>query len=182
MKSQKIPVCLVTPVAAGIALTVLSGPAQAASTCNAPIFAAAQPHKDVVAPIPIVNHGWRSYSIGVGSYLRRCGGYVQARHQIYIDTRNLPHGHKIWITVSTQRSDGRWARAHRGAIREVTGHRRIEEIILTQRRGVGGGLSVKRIHIRHTATTPGSGALVPIGSTLKGVYRPWNGPEASPHD
>lgn len=174
-------VCLAPPLAAAVGLTVLAGSSQAAAArCDAPIFAAARPDKDSVAPIPIAENGWRSYSVGIGSYLQRCGGYVYARHQIYVDTRNLPYGHKYWITVSTQRSDGKWARSHRRLILEFTGHQRIEEIILRQRRGIGGGLSVTRVHVRHTATPPNSGAIWPLGSTLKGIYKPWNGPEASP--
>jgi hypothetical protein len=161
----------------------LGTPAQAASTtasCTAPVTAAAQPKKDDVSPIPIVGAGWRSYSVGIGSYLKHCGGYVYAQHQIYIDTRNLPYGHRLWLRVATQRSDGKWALAHGAAMISVTGHRKIEEVILHQRRGVGGGLTVDRVHVWHTATPPGSGALVPRGSTLKGIYAQWNGPEASP--
>ncbi|GAA0384558.1 hypothetical protein Acor_47660 [Acrocarpospora corrugata] len=169
-----LTVVLAVHVLAGI------GPAKASTACGSPIYAAARPPADRVAPIPIVQKGWRSYSLGTVSYLRRCGGYVYAQHQVYIDTRNLPYGHKLWITVSTRRSDGVWARSHNAALVEVTGRQRIEEVILQQRRGVGGGLSVTDIHVQHTATTPGSGALVPRSSTLKGVYGPWNGPEASP--
>jgi hypothetical protein len=162
------------------ALPVVASTASSASSCGSAIYAYASPSKDSVSPVPIIENGWRSYSVGIGSYLQRCGGYVYARHQIYIDTRNLPYGHKLWITVSTERSDGKWARAHNRPILEVTGRQKIEEIILYQRRGVGGGLEVTRVHVRHSATPPGSGALIPFGSTLKGVYRPWNGPEASP--
>lgn len=160
--------------------TITTLPFAEAAGCASPIYAAAQPKADRVAPVPIANNGWRSYSLGIGSYLRRCGGYVYASHHIYLDTRNLPYGHKLWLTVSTQRGDGRWARAHDAAILQVTGHRRIEEVLLDQRRGVGDGLAVTKVQVRHTATTPGRGALIPRGSTLEGVYRPWHGPEAGP--
>jgi hypothetical protein len=189
--TKKICARLGALLAATAAATVLTGGsapaaplaatiASATSKCGSPVFAYASPSKDSVSPVPIVGNGWRSYSVGIASYLRRCGGYVYAQHQIYIDTRNLPYGHTLWITVSTQRSDGKWARAHHEPILEVTGHQKIEEVILHQRRGVGGGLEITQVHVRHSATPPGSGALVPYGSTLKGIYKPWNGPEASP--
>jgi hypothetical protein len=155
----------------------------AATTCLSPFYAAANPPKDSVSPIPIANNGWRSYSIGLSSYLRRCGGYVYARHCLYIDTRNLPYGHQVWFTVSTQRSDGKWARAHTAPILSISGRQKIQEVCLRQRRGVvvaGRQLAITQVHVRHTATTPGDGALIPRGSTLKGVYKPYNGPEAKP--
>jgi hypothetical protein len=175
---------LLTIAVAVLCATASAGTAYATSVdgCASPIYAAARPAVDRVAPIPITENGWRSYSVGAASYLRRCGGYAYANHQIYIDARNLPYGHKVWLTVSTQRSDGKWARAHDAAIVEVTVRRRIEEVIFRQRRGIGGGLAITQIHVRHTATPPGSGAIIPIGSTLKGDYQPWNGPEASPRD
>ncbi len=178
-----LALCATTMVLAAIpagAFPTTGRTATGASSCSSPIYAHANPPKDNVSPVPIVENGWRSYSVGIASYLRRCGGYVYGKHQIYIDTRNLPYGHKLWITVSTQRGDGKWARAHRALILEVTGHQTIDEIILHQRRGIGGGLKVNRVHVRHSATPPDSGALIPRGSTLKGVYKPWAGPELSP--
>ncbi len=150
------------------------------STCDTPIYAAARPPAARVGPIPIAENGWRSYILGVASYLRRCGGYVYATHQVYIDTRNLPNGHKVWIKVSTQRSDGVWAQAHRSAVVEVTARQRVEEVILHQTRGIGDGLFIGRVNVWHTATTPNSGALIPASSTLTADYQPWYGREASP--
>ena len=151
-----------------------------AGLCSSRYYAAAQPKADTVTGIPIANNGWRSYSLGIGSYLQRCGGYVYASHRVYIDTRNLPRGHRVWIQVSTRRSDGVWARAHEAPILQVTGQQRVEEVILNQRRGVGGGLSLTQVKVVHTATTPGDGALIPRSSTLTGIYKPWYGPEAKP--
>lgn len=54
---------------------------------------------------------------------------------------------------------------------------------MRQRRGVvvdGKQLDIERVHVRRTATTPGDGALIPRGSTLKGEYKPFCGPEAKP--
>lgn len=155
----------------------------AAPTCNSAFYAAANPERDTVSGIPVAEKGWRSYSVGISSHLRRCGGYVYARHCVYVDTRNFPHGHKFWLAVSTQRSDGKWARAHKKPILQISGKREVQEVCLRQRRGVvvgGKQLAVRQVHVRHTATTPGDGALIPRGSTLKGVYESFTGPEAKP--
>lgn len=127
--------------------------------------------------------GARAYTVGVGSYLRRCPrGYALIEHHVFIDTRALPYGTPISLVVSTHRTDGKWARAHLDVPHVVKGHQQIDEYDFTQFRGLGGDgrLAIDQVHVNHCACAPGSGALLPWGSTAEARFGPWNGPEASP--
>lgn len=156
--------------------------AQASSAgrqCAGRLFKSATSRRDVHGNL-IFGTGARTYSLQVISYLRECGGYVQARHQIYLDTRALPHGQKLTLIVSTKRSDGRWARAHSGLGYEFSARQRNhDEVILYQDRGVGGGLTVDEVNVKHCLCALGDGNF-PISSTVKARYQPFNGPELSP--
>jgi hypothetical protein len=127
--------------------------------------------------------GFRAYAVSVASYVTDCGSYVRAEHNIYIDTRAFPYGWKFWLSVSSRRSDGVWRRVKKGkaTIFEIEGHQKIQEIRFRQKRYTPGRTRLTRVHVRHTASTPSSGAI-PTGSTAKAKYQRYYGPEAKPKD
>lgn len=163
--------------------SVSGGPAASASSvdrrCNGPLSAVARSRSDLHGNL-VFGVGARTYRLNIISYLQKCGGYVRARHQIYIDTRTLPHGQKLTLVVSTKRSDGKWARAHTapGYVFSAT-QRKHDEVILYQDRGVGVGLSITEVNVRHCLCAIGDGNF-PVSSTVKASYRPYYGQELSP--
>jgi hypothetical protein len=168
-------------------LVVLTGvlcaavPAVASAACGNYSWYAV-PKKDVHAGwAPGV--GLRTYSLGIASYVQRCsGGWMRVRHGIYIDTRGFPYGYTFQFAISTRRSDGVWKRvtSKKGAsIFQVSGKQEVQEVLLYQRRYTPRGMRLTDVHVKHCACSIGSGAL-PIGSTLKGIYKRYYGSEASP--
>ena len=125
-----------------------------------------------VAGIP--DEGWRTYYVSVESLLYPCGGYVRARHHIFVDSRWLPLGFELFMRVSTRRSDGRWV----GKNFRASLSKRFEMFVTDQMRGIGGGLRLTDVHVRHFPM-PGQASFFK-SSTAKSVYGPWNGPEAKP--
>jgi hypothetical protein len=118
--------------------------------------------------------GIKPYYLSVESLLYRCGGYVLAKHIVHVDGRWLDPGTDIHLRVSTKRSDGRWA----GADRTFTSGKNRSDQTYYQLRGVGGGLRLTDVHVKHFAE-PGQTSFFPP-STAKATYGRWNGPEASP--
>lgn len=117
-----------------------------------------------------------SVPVSVESKLWTCRGEVYARHHIFVDSRYLPLGFTLVVRVSTRRSDGVWV----GKDYTVTTAKRYQMFTTYQYRGVGGGLRVTDVHVRHF---PALGqASYFQASTAKSVYGPWNGPEAGPRE
>jgi hypothetical protein len=136
-------------------------------------FGHAWPKRDGnVAAIP--DEGWRTYYLSVESLLFRCGGYVRAKHHIFVDSRHLPLGFKLILRVSTRRSDGKWF----GKNFEATLSKNFGMFTTEQFRGVGGGLRLTDVHVKHFPA-PGQASFF-MSSTAKSVYGRWNGPKASP--
>jgi hypothetical protein len=125
-----------------------------------------------VAGIP--DEGWRTYYVFFESLLFRCGGYVKAQTTIWVDSRWLPLGFKLILRVSTRRSDGKWY----GKNYEATVSKNFGEFTVTQYRGIGGGLRLTDVHVRHFPS-PGQASFF-MASTAKAAYHKWNGPEANP--
>jgi hypothetical protein len=156
-------------------------PSAASAACGNPYWWA-NPNKDTHGGwAPGV--GFRAYSVGIASYVSKCsGGWVRARHGVYIDTRAFPYGYKFMFSVSTRRSDGVWKRVRSksgASIFLLSGKQEIQEVLLYQRRYTPRGMRLTDVHVRHCACSIGSGAI-PVGSTLKGQYKRFYGPEASP--
>ena len=122
----------------------------------------------------IPDEGWRTYYVFFESLLYRCGGYVKAVTTVWVDSRWLPLGFKLYLRVSTRRSDGKWY----GKTYEATTSKNFGEFSVTQYRGIGGGLRVTDVHVRHFPA-PGQASFF-MASTAKASYHRWNGPEASP--
>jgi hypothetical protein len=163
------------------ALLCAVAPSAASAACGSPYWWA-NPNKDTHGTwVPGV--GLRVYSVGIASYVSKCSGnWLRARHGVYIDTRAFPYGHKFLFSVSTRRSDGVWKRVRSksgASIFSLSGKREIQEVLLYQRRYARRGMRLTDVHVRHCACALDSGAL-PIGSTLKGKYKRFYGPEASP--
>lgn len=179
-RSARLVLVVVSLAAAALVAASLPKDASGAS-CGEPTTYAIPKKDRNVGWAPGV--GLRAYSVGIASYLQPCGSRVtRARHQLYFDTRAFPHGYKFMFTVSTRRSDGRWqaVKSRSGAsIFQFSGKREIQEVIVYQRRSTPGGLRLTRVHVKHCACSLGSGA-VPASSTLKGIYKPYSGPEANP--
>lgn len=91
-----------------------------------------------------------------------------------IDSRYLPLGFSLVLKVSSRRSDGKWY----GKWYEVTTSKNYGEWIVTQYRGIGGGLRVTDVHIKHFPS-PGQASIFK-SSTAKATVHRYNGPEASP--
>jgi hypothetical protein len=163
-----------------VASALASIPAPARAACEQNWSSWTHPDKDV-------NGGWapgvgyRAYSVGVGSYLRRCGGKTFAHHAIYFDTRAFPWGYKFMFSISTRRSDGVWRRVTKdgAGIFSFEGRQKVQEIILRQARFTPRGMRLTRVEVRHCACSLGSGAI-PAASTLRGIYRSFRGPSAHP--
>jgi hypothetical protein len=152
--------------------------ASAASTrCgpNSRLFGYAPPTRDGNTAL-IPGEGWRTWYVSVASKLWTCRGEVYAWHNIYVDSRYLPLGFQLDIRVSTRRSDGVWV----GKDYRITTSKRFQVFSTYQYRGVGGGLRLTDVHVRHFPS-PGQ-ASVFFSSTAMSRYGPWNGPEASPRD
>jgi hypothetical protein len=155
-------------------------PAPALARCEQNWSAWAHPKKDVNGTwAPGV--GYRAYSVGMTSYLRRCGGKTFVRHGLYFDTRAFPWGWKFMFAISTRRSDGAWRRVTKdgAGIFSFDGRQKIQEILLRQTRFTPGSTRLTRVEVKHCACSLGSGAI-PASSTLKGNYVPFYGPSAGP--
>jgi hypothetical protein len=126
--------------------------------------------------VGIPDEGWRTYYVSVESLLYPCRGYVRARHHIFVDSRWLPLGFELFMRVSTRRSDGKWV----GKNFRASMSKRFQMFVTDQIRGIGGGLRLTDVHVRHFPM-PGQASFFK-SSTAKSVYGPWNGPEASPGD
>ena len=122
----------------------------------------------------IPDEGWRTYYVSVESLLYRCGGYVRARHHVFVDSRWLPMGFKLILRISTKRSDGKWY----GKNYEATTSKNFGMFVTEHVRGIGGGLRLTDVHVKHFPA-PGQASWFKA-STAKSVYGRWNGPEASP--
>jgi hypothetical protein len=122
----------------------------------------------------IPDEGWRTYYVFFESLLFRCGGYVKAQTTIWVDSRWLPLGFKLILRVSTRRSDGKWY----GKNYEATVSKNFGEFSVIQYRGIGGGLRLTDVHVKHFPA-PGQASFL-MASTAKATYHRWNGPEAGP--
>jgi hypothetical protein len=122
----------------------------------------------------IPDEGWRTWYVDFASRLYRCGGFVKVETIIWIDSRYLPLGFSLVFKVSSRRSDGKWY----GKWYEVTTSKNYGEWIVTQYRGIGGGLRVTDVHIKHFPS-PGQASIFK-SSTAKATVHRYNGPEASP--
>jgi hypothetical protein len=156
----------------------LDGPTAAAAgpRCDrtSPPFGYASLEKKDGNVVGIPGEGWRTYYVGLGSWLYRCGGYVKAVTYVWVDSRWLPLGFSLILRISTRRSDGRWY----GKWYSISTAKNFGEWSVTHYRGIGGGLRVTDIHVKHFPS-PGQ-TVAPTSSTAKATYGKWNGPEASP--
>lgn len=131
-------------------------------------YAQSQPDHNVV--------GIKPYYITVVSTLYRCSGWAVAKHIVHLDSRWLDLGTDIHLRISTKRSDGRWV----GADRTIEAYKNRSDETYYQLRGIGRGLSITDVHVKHFAE-PGQTSFFPP-SKAKARYGPWNGPEASPRN
>jgi hypothetical protein len=133
-----------------------------------------RPEKKDGNVVGIEGEGWRTYYVFFESLLYRCGGYVKAVTTVWVDSRWLPLGFNLVLRISTRRSDGRWY----GKFYEISTAKNFGEWTVTHYRGIGGGLRVTDVHVKHFPS-PGQ-TVVPTFSTAKARYHRWNGPEANP--
>jgi len=114
------------------------------------------------------------FEIVAGESRQLGGDHIAVGRFVHVDGRWLDPGTDIHLRVSTKRSDGRWA----GADRTFTSGKNRSDQTYYQLRGVGGGLRLTDVHVKHFAE-PGQTSFFPP-STAKATYGRWNGPEASP--